>query len=58
MFVREDYRDRALGLAGAFGLLIVGILVNRGQPVPVKAGDATQAVNHVVAEYQRPDVVC
>jgi hypothetical protein len=58
MFVREDYKDRALGLAGALGLLIVAILVNRGAPAPVTANDATHAVNHELPEDRRADVVC
>jgi hypothetical protein len=58
MFVREDYRDRALGLVGALGLLIVAILVNRGAPAAVKVDDATQAVNHELPEERRADVVC
>ena len=58
MFVREDYKDRALGLAGALGLLIVAILVNRGAPAVVKVDDATHAVNHVLEKQHRREFAC
>ena len=46
MFVKRDYLDRALGLMGAFGVLIVAVVATgalEAAPAPVSAADATRA---------------
>jgi hypothetical protein len=47
MFLREDYRDRAIGLIGAFAVLITGVIATNAltaAPV-VSTADAVRADN-------------
>lgn len=58
MFLRRDYRDRALGLVAAFTVLIAGVLVTdslTAAEVNVSPADAVHAVN---LTGSRCDVVC
>lgn len=48
MFVKRDYRDRAIGLVAAFAVLGVGIKVTGAMATP-RAPEPTQAV--LAAEY-------
>lgn len=46
MFLKSDYLDRALGLAGAFGVLVVAVVATgalEAAPAPVSTADATYA---------------
>lgn len=48
MLMKSDYRDRALGLVGAFAVLIIGIIATgalASPPVTVSPDDASHAVN-------------
>jgi len=54
MFLRRDYRGQAIGLLGAFALLIAGVLVT-GDLTAV-AGDATPAED-ILAIVRTADAV-
>lgn len=63
MFVKPHYLDRALGLAGAFGMLAVAVVASgalEAAPVPVSvsAADATQAVELTHRVEPMTDYVC
>lgn len=61
MFVKTHYLDRALGLAGAFGVLAVAVVASGAldaAPAPVSTADATQAVELTHKIEPLTDYVC
>ena len=61
MFVKPHYLDRALGLAGAFGVLAFAVVASgalEAAPVTVSTADATQAVELTQQPEPLPDYVC
>ena len=52
MLMKSDYRDRAVGLVGAFAVLIIGIIATgalANAPAVVSTKDAVHAVNITTA---------
>ena len=56
MFVKRDYRNRAIGLIAAYALLIAGIVYSGSfESAPVQAKKADDCSS---ALQERPETVC